>query len=83
MKLYRIVDWPDRTDWRNLKMERLNFSDKMARKHHIKAIATGEFRRAKKGEWYLSGAIVEAYAWNSETPSQDKFHIAKLVLTKP
>lgn len=24
-------------------------------------IATGEFRRPQEGEWYLSGAIVEAY----------------------
>lgn len=26
----------------------------------FRAIATGEFREPEKGEWYLSGAIIEA-----------------------
>ena len=38
---------------------------------------TGEFRKPKKGEWYLSGAIVEVYqAPNNLTI---EFYIAKLV----
>lgn len=38
-----------------------------------------EFREPKKGEWYLSGSIVEAYrAPNDYTPG-NRFHIAKLV----
>lgn len=28
---------------------------------HKRAVATGEYRPPKSGEWYLSGAIVEAY----------------------
>lgn len=29
--------------------------------HSIRARTTGEFRRVKAGEWYISGAIPEAY----------------------
>lgn len=29
--------------------------------HRIKAVQKGDFRPPKKGEWYLSGAVVEAY----------------------
>ena len=42
-----------------------------------RAMPTGEFRKPKKGEWYLSGAIVEVYqAPNNLTI---EFYIAKLV----
>lgn len=27
----------------------------------VRFVATGEFRAPRKGEWYLSGAIIEAY----------------------
>jgi len=41
------------------------------------AVWTGEKRCPKKGEWYLSGAVVEAYrALNNLTT---EYHIAKLV----
>jgi len=44
---------------------------------HLRAIRTGEFRAPRKGEWYLSGAIVEAYrAPNDLTP---EYQIAKIV----
>lgn len=43
----------------------------------IRALPTGDHRRPKRGEWYLSGAIVEAYqAPNDLTTTQ---HIARLV----
>ena len=29
--------------------------------HGIKAVKTGEFRRPKTGEWFLSGAVPQAY----------------------
>lgn len=38
---------------------------------------TGEIRAPKKGEWYLSGAIIEA--WKAPHDLTMKFHIAKLV----
>lgn len=44
------------------------------------AIDSGEYRPPRKGEWYLSGAVVTAYrAPNDlETP----YHIARVVLVK-
>ena len=39
--------------------------------------ATGEFRAPKKGEWYLSGAIVEAYRAPNDLGTA--YHIAKPV----
>lgn len=46
----------------------------------IMAVFTGEKRRPKKGEWYLSGAVVEAYRAPNDLPTE--FHIAKLVLVE-
>lgn len=43
----------------------------------IAAVATGDVRCPKKGEWYLSGAIVEAYKAPNDIPS--KYQIAALV----
>lgn len=47
--------------------------------HHkkIRARYTGEKRPPRKGEWFLSGAIVEAY-YSPATLSQS-YHIAELV----
>lgn len=42
----------------------------------FKAVATGEFRPPRKGEWYLSGAIVTAYKAANDLGMS--FHIAKL-----
>lgn len=47
---------------------------------NIRAIRTGEKRPPKKGEWYLSGAIVEAYRAPKDLTTA--YHIAKLVMTK-
>ncbi len=46
----------------------------------VKAVATGEFRPPKRGEWYLSGAEVMAYkAFNDlNTP----YHLARIALFK-
>jgi hypothetical protein len=43
----------------------------------VVAVATGEFRCPLAGEWYLSGAIVEAY--RAPNTLSTKFHIAELV----
>jgi hypothetical protein len=47
---------------------------------NVKAVRTGEFREPKKGEWYLSGAIAEAYRARNDLSM--KFNICKLVLTR-
>lgn len=43
---------------------------------NIKAKWTGEKRPPKKGEWYLSGAIIEAYQAKYDMTST--YHIARL-----
>lgn len=44
----------------------------------IRAVWTGEKRPPRKGEWYLSGAIIEAYRAPNDLPTMP-FAIAKLV----
>lgn len=44
---------------------------------NLRAQSTGEFRKPKEGEWYLSGAIVEAY--QAKNDLNTNFHIAKIV----
>jgi hypothetical protein len=41
------------------------------------ASPTGEFRPPRKGEWYLSGAIIEAY--QAKADMSDPYVIVKLV----
>lgn len=43
----------------------------------VRAIVTDEFREVKKGEWYLSGAVPEAY--KAQGDSLTKFRICRLV----
>lgn len=44
----------------------------------VRAKATGEFRPPRAGEWFLSGAIVEAY-YQPRDGSEIHHHIAVLV----
>jgi len=44
---------------------------------NFKAIKTGEYRAPKKGEWYLSGAIPEA--WKAKNDLSSKYFILKIV----
>jgi len=46
----------------------------------VMAVRTGEKRSPRKGEWYLSGAVVEAYRAPNDLATE--FHIAKLVKTR-
>lgn len=41
------------------------------------AIRTGAFRAPRKGEWYLSGAIPEAY--RAENDMSEAYYILKLI----
>jgi len=43
----------------------------------IMAMFTGEKRKPKKGEWYLSGASVAAYQAKADLDTE--YHIAKIV----
>ena len=43
----------------------------------VMATPTGEFREPKKGEWFLSGAVIEAY--QAESDATTKYYIARLV----
>ena len=43
----------------------------------IGAQQTGEFRPVRKGEWYLSGSVVEAY--RAPNDLRQPYHIARLV----
>jgi hypothetical protein len=46
--------------------------------HHVMAQSTGEYRHPRKGDWYLSGAIVEAYL-SPANLSLQPYNIARLV----
>lgn len=48
--------------------------------NRLKAKPTGEFRSPKQGEWYISGAVPEAYKAPNNLGT--KFNIAKIVLTE-
>jgi len=50
--------------------------------HNIKAVMIGEFRSPKQNEWYISGAIPEAYRAYTDYNEESKYQIAKLVRTK-
>jgi len=45
---------------------------------NVRAVYTGQKRKPKKGEWYLSGARVSAYMAPNDLDTE--FHIARLVL---
>jgi hypothetical protein len=49
-------------------------------KRNIKAVWSGEKRRPKAGEWYLSGSEIEAYRASNDLDMV--FHIAKIVMVQ-
>lgn len=57
-KLFR----PAASEWTFLKLK-LQLAGKRdpGQYAHVRIEATGDFRTPKKGEWFLSGAIVEGY----------------------
>jgi hypothetical protein len=46
----------------------------------FRVVSTGEKRPPRKGEWYLSGAIITGYRAPNDLSAQ--FHIARLVRVK-
>lgn len=81
-QFYPVADWLSTNDWLALGLQSRSLAERARIKANIKAVSLGVFRQVLNGEWYLSGAVVEAYKWHSEEPSQDKYDIAKLVRTK-
>lgn len=70
MKYYQLCDPLNAEEREQLKI-------KPPARPTVMARATGEFRVPLPGEWYLSGAIVEAY--RNQGLGDVKFHIARLV----
>lgn len=68
-KYFPLADPPTNDD-----LSALGLTDKVG----IRAMATGEKRPPRKDEWYLSGAIVEAYRASNDLSSD--YYIAKLVV---
>ena len=68
-KYYPLADEPSPEELYNLQVPN---------KVGIRAMATGEIREPRKGEWFLSGAIVEAYRANNDLSIA--YNIAKLVV---
>lgn len=77
MSVYRIADRPTVSECVALDVRRPRIPQGT---HPIRAISTGEFRCPKKGEWYLSGAVVEAYRASWDLGSA--YHIATLVVVE-
>ena len=77
MNLYELKDRPSVDERAALGFER---EERFTGQIRIMAQSTGKRRCPQKGEWYLSGAIVEAYkAWTTLTCNPELFIIAELV----
>ena len=79
MKTYPVAD---RIPYEERKRLGLTIHDQPSatlatRPQKVKAVATGEKRPPRAGEWYLSGAIVEAYRAPNDLTTP--YHIARLV----
>lgn len=68
-KYFPLADSPTPDD-----LSALGLPDKVG----VRAMATGEKRVPRKGEWYLSGAIIEAYRAANDLSCD--FYIARLVV---
>lgn len=62
-QLFPLRDWHPSLDWKS--------------KNVLRAQPTGEFREPRTGEWFISGAIPEAY--RASTTLCTKYHIARIV----
>jgi hypothetical protein len=68
-KYFPLADEPKSEDLATLEVE-----DRIG----VRAMATGEFRAPRKGEWFLSGSYIEAY--RAENDLTIAYHIARLVV---
>lgn len=74
MKLYPVADHVPFNEGKALGAPVLNG---FMLKGNLRAIKTREKRCPKRGEWFLSGAIAEAY--KAPNDLSQEYHIAKLV----
>lgn len=75
-KTYPIKDYPGRAETERLGCKKLTLSD-MYSLGSLRAVFTGEYRNPKAGEWFLSGAKIEAYLAKKDLSTP--YHIARLV----
>lgn len=85
MKPKKIYPLGDRVTWQEMNslgtdLGGVPFLSRQNARKNVKAVTTGEKRCPKAGEWYISGAIVEAYRADHDLNTE--FFIAKLVMTK-
>jgi hypothetical protein len=73
-QFYQIKDMPTYAELQALGMD---LSGWIKARATFRAIRTGEMRPPKAGEWYLSGAIPEAYRTKHDLTSN--YHILRLV----
>jgi hypothetical protein len=80
MNTYPVVDPLSREDRAALGLTSSSYGRSNYVFTSIRAVATGEKRCPKAGEWYLSGTVCEAYRASNNLSTA--FFIAKLVKTK-
>ena len=68
-KYFPLADEPNPEE-----LAALNVEDRVG----VRAVATGEHRSPRKGEWFLSGSCIEAY--RAENDLTTACHIARLAL---
>tara|TARA_R110002096_G_scaffold66682_2_gene162220 strand:- start:34938 stop:35174 length:237 start_codon:yes stop_codon:yes gene_type:complete len=68
MKIYRMADRISQKE-----LYEIGATDRSK----VKAVYSGQFRPPRKGEWFMSGSIVEAYKAKSDMTVS--YHIARLV----
>ena len=89
MKTYRLAHHVFRPELRAMGLKpqgaiffvHPDFPKPLCQHTHIRAVPTGEFRKPLKGEWYLSGAIAEAYQASED--GRYAFQIAQLIVVLP
>jgi hypothetical protein len=80
---YPLADYPSRDDLLALGIEESTWGKelrKVAVWNRIRAVATGEKRPPKAGEWYLSGAIPSAY--QAQGALSESYNIVRLCLIR-
>jgi hypothetical protein len=76
----KLYDVRDRLTEADLAKLGLTIQTALGYRNFVKAIQTGEFRPPRQGEWYLSGAIVEAYRAPNDLTTD--YFLARLVKVK-
>jgi len=77
-KTYRLAETPSATETGGMSFEQRFMSQSLgAGANTIAAVRNGEYRPPKRNEWYLSGAIPEAYKAKNDLTTP--FHILNLV----